>query len=102
MRAYEEKCKSPIGDIVRVEIIQYFSHVADRSIIDRDGYLKLSSVSATQFAGMDLRMRKTVMDSLRTDGLADYVSFDKPMSGRGGRQREAWVAVRAEVDDEAA
>ena len=50
------------------------------------------------FAGLDLRQRRTVLDSLKADQLAALVEMGKGASGRG-RDRVAWVALDT-ADDE--
>jgi hypothetical protein len=52
------------------------------------------------YAGMEPRMRKAIMDSLRADELVAYTEFKSP-SGRG-KPRLAWIATQPEADDEAA
>lgn len=51
------------------------------------------------YAGLEPRQRKSVMDSLRSDGLVELVELGKGPSGRG-RSRTAWIAIQ-EADDAA-
>ena len=56
--------------------------------------------SSRMYAGMEPRIRKAVMDSLRGDGLVEFVDMGKGMGGRGS-SRLAWVALQPEQDDAA-
>ena len=75
-----------------------FDHeVLQVSIIDRDGYLKLSSVSATQFAGMDLRDREHYRIHLEPRG--DDLFISRPVVGRTTDKWSVQLARRIEHDD---
>lgn len=50
------------------------------------------------YAGLEPRMRKSVLDSLRADGLVEWVDFGKSASGRG-KPRQAWVALDPGADE---
>ena len=50
------------------------------------------SRSCRAFASLEPRARRAVLDSLRADRLADYVSMGKGPGGRG-KDRDAWVAL---------
>lgn len=50
------------------------------------------------YAGLEPRTRKSVLDSLRADGLVEWVDFGKPASGRG-KPRQAWVALDSGADE---
>lgn len=49
------------------------------------------------YGGLEPRLRKSVMDSLRSQGLAEFVDMGKGPGGRG-RNRQAWVALQEESD----
>src|SRR5690606_35431699 len=54
------------------------------------------------YAGLEPRMRRSVMDSLKSEGLAEWVDLGKGPSGRG-RARLAWVALQDQMEhDDAA
>lgn len=54
------------------------------------------------YAGLEPRMRRSVMDSLKSEGLAEWVDLGKGPSGRG-RPRLAWVALQDQMEhDDAA
>ena len=49
------------------------------------------------YAGLDPRQRKSVLDSLKGEGLVEFVNLGKGPSGRG-KDRSAWIALQ-EVED---
>ena len=75
-----------------------FDHeVLQVSIIDRDGYLKLSSVSATQFAGMDLRDRDHYRVHLESQN--DDLFISRPVIGRTTGKSSIQLARRIDNKD---
>jgi hypothetical protein len=54
---------------------------------------------SAQYRGLDTRMRKEVLNSLKGDGLIAEVQFARPPGARG-RQRVAWVATDPDADEE--
>jgi len=56
--------------------------------------------SSRMYAGMEPRIRKAVMDSLKSDGLVEFVDMGGGYGGRGKR-RLAWIALQPEQDDAA-
>src|SRR5690606_1402838 len=51
------------------------------------------------FAGLEPRMRRAVLDSLKADQLAEFVDMGKGPAGRG-KSRHAWVALEGEVEQD--
>lgn len=56
--------------------------------------------SCRPFAGLEPRMRRSVLDSLKSDRLAEFVDMGKGPGGRG-KSRSAWVALDYETELEA-
>lgn len=51
------------------------------------------------FAGLEPRVRRSVLDSLKSDRMAAFVDMGKGIGGRG-KSRQAWVALTNGQDDE--
>jgi Bifunctional DNA primase/polymerase, N-terminal./Primase C terminal 2 (PriCT-2). len=60
---------------------------------------EMAKLSRT-YAGMEPRMRKAVMDSLRADELVAFI--DSKAGGGRGKTRLAWIATQPDAEDEAA
>jgi diguanylate cyclase (GGDEF)-like protein len=73
------------------------NEVLQVSIIDRDGYLKLSSVSATKFAGIDLSDREHYR--VHRDSRSDDLFISRPVVGRTTGKWSVQLARRIEHDD---
>lgn len=55
------------------------------------------SHNCRMYAGLEPRLRKAVMDSLRAEGLLEWVNLGKGPAGRG-KDRAAWLALKEEED----
>lgn len=51
------------------------------------------------FAGLEPRLRRSVLDSLKSDRRIEFVDMGKGMGGRG-KSRQAWVALANGTDEE--
>lgn len=54
--------------------------------------------ASRSFAGLEPRTRRSVLDSLKADRLAEFVDMGKGPSGRG-KSRMAWIALGDAVDE---
>jgi hypothetical protein len=79
----------------RSDLLEVIRNAGLRGRTERE----LAKYSRT-YAGMEPRMRKAVMDSLRGEELIAWVE-SKPTSGRG-KARQAWIATQPDAEDEAA
>lgn len=79
----------------RAEILGAIRRGGVRGLTERE----LSRNSRT-YAGLDPRQRRMVTDSLKAEGLAEWVDLGKGPGGRG-KNRCAWVACNVEDDDAA-
>lgn len=77
----------------RAEVLEIIRRGGERGRTERE----LAQYSRT-YAGLDPRQRKSLFDSLKGEGMVEFVQI-KPLSGRG-RVRQAWVALQ-EIDDAA-
>lgn len=75
----------------RADFLEIIGRNGERGRTERE----LAQFSRT-FAGLELRVRRAVLESLRNDGLADYVKIES-IGGRG-RPRLAWVKLEADAD----
>lgn len=80
--------------IQRGDVLDVIRKAGPRGRTERE----LGKASRT-FAGLDPRNRRAILDSLKADGLADFVSFGHGPSGRG-RERNAWVATQDEQEQD--
>lgn len=55
--------------------------------------------SCRPFAGLEPRARRSVLDSLKADRLAEFVDMGKGPGGRG-KSRTAWVALNPDTDED--
>lgn len=77
----------------RAQILEVIAHGGVKGRTERE----LAMFSRT-YAGLEPRQRKSLLDSLRADGLVAYAEL-KPASGRG-RNRHAWVALDVTAEDD--